>query len=138
MTHFPAVLRFGRSLWTPDPVGISLVSTDRSPLSAVPLDIRIQSFFIPSLSKPLKHSLNFSKSKSTCMNHMNTTINNSFSFNFYLWYLINIFKVKLLYNQALKQQYIFYRYYHFKSFIYILRALSGHQLWNRHISNGNR
>ena len=78
LTHFPACLRFGRSLWTPDPVGISLVSTARPPLSAVPPDIKIQSFLIPGLYKPLKQTENMSSSKATCQrNHRGETINYS-------------------------------------------------------------
>lgn len=66
LTHLPAFLRFGRSLWTPDPVGISLVSIARSPLSAVPPDITIQSFLIPGLYKPLKQTANLLALKATC------------------------------------------------------------------------
>lgn len=67
LTHFPAFPRFGRSWWTPDPVGISLVSTVSSPLSAFPPDIMIQSFLIPGLYTPLKQSVNFFALKATCV-----------------------------------------------------------------------
>lgn len=64
--HFPALLRLGRSRWTPDPSGISLVKTDKPPLSAVPPDMKMQSFLIPVWYEPLKQRENVLDSKATC------------------------------------------------------------------------
>lgn len=66
LTHCPAPFRLGRSLWTPDPVGISLESTARFPRSAVPLDTRMQSFLSPGLYKLLKQTANLFWSKAIC------------------------------------------------------------------------
>lgn len=66
LTHFPALPRFGSSLWIPDPVGISLVSTARAPLSAVPPDVKIQSFCVPGVNRSLKQMENLLLLKPTC------------------------------------------------------------------------
>lgn len=66
LTHFPVLPRFGSSWWIPDPLGISLVSTARAPLSAVPPEVRIQSFCIPGVNWPLKQMANLLLLKLSC------------------------------------------------------------------------